>query len=109
MKYSFLFIILLSANVFGDEALEEKKSNYRLNVRYKGGPYLIYDCVGSYYACVDADSNELCKADREKSKLGKEVRYPCAPLEKFPEKKKCLLMNYTVLEKTDHKRFCYPK
>lgn len=101
--------VVIPAAKSDDELIETKKSNYQITNRYKGGPYLIYDCDGEYYACVDEDSSGKCRERREKSISKKETRLPCAPLKKFDDKKTCLEKNYEVLESLAVKRFCFPK
>lgn len=124
MKMIFTFILLsISVKAFTEEAapvvvpaaksneelIEEKKSNYQITNRYKGGPYLVYDCEGEFYACVDVDGSEKCREKRDESINKKETRLPCAPLKKFEDKKTCLQKNYEVLEAVATKRFCFPK
>lgn len=125
MKNVLLFILLsISVKAFSEEAapvvvpvkapsddelIETKKSNYQITNRYKGGAYLIYDCDGEYYACVDEDSSVKCRERRDKSISKKEARLPCAPLKKFDDKKTCLQKNYEVLESVAVKRFCFPR
>lgn len=92
-----------------DEAGEERRSNYMMNARYRGGPFLVYDCEGQYYACVDQDGTDSCAEKRTKSMEKKESKYPCAPLKKFPNKEACLQKNYDVMESMALKRFCFPK
>ena len=91
------------------EVIETRKPDYQITNRYKGGPYLIYDCVGEFYACVDQDSSEKCREKRDVSISKKETRLPCAPLKQFNDKKSCLQKNYEVLESVAVKRFCFPK
>ncbi len=92
-----------------DDSLEFKKSNYQMNARYQAGAFLIYDCEGEYYACVDQDGSEKCRENRDASIKKKEKRYSCSPLKKFEDKKTCLQKNYEVIESLALKRFCYPK
>jgi hypothetical protein len=124
MKNVFIIILLsISVKAFAEEAaqgvvpaakpneelVETRKSNYQLTNRYKGGPYLVYDCQGEFYACVDVDGSEKCREKRDESINKKETRLPCAPLKKFEDKKTCLQKNYEVLESIAVKRFCFPK
>ena len=92
-----------------DEELYYKRSNYKINERYSGGSYLIYNCKNDYYTCVDEYSNGLCLDQRKMAKEKNQNYYPCAPLKKFPTKKECLLENYTAVEMMALKRFCYPQ
>lgn len=121
MKTIFFFILMiLSVQIYAEEAaataankadktLEEKKSNFQLNAKYKAGAFLVYDCRGEYYACVDQDGSDKCREERDLSLQRKETRLPCAPLKKFADKQTCLKKNYEVLESLAVKRFCYPK
>jgi len=124
MKNVFLIILFsISVKAFTEEAapvivpvapsndvvIETKKSNYQITNRYKAGPYLIYDCTGEFYACVDQDGSENCRQKRDVSITKKEPRLPCAPLKSFADKKSCLQKNYEVLESAAVKRFCFPK
>lgn len=119
MILTFIFIIM-TVKTYAEEAadvaakpveaeLEFKKINYRMNGRYTAGEFLIFDCQGEYYACVDQDGTEKCRENRDLSIKKKEKRYPCAPLKKFDDKKTCLEKNYEVMESLALKRFCYPK
>jgi len=121
MKTILSFLLMIVAvQVYAEEAagvaakpaedlLEVKKSNYQMNARYKAGAFLIYDCEGEYYACVDQEGSEKCRENRDASINKKENRYPCSPLKKFENKTSCLEKNYEVIESLALKRFCYPK
>lgn len=86
-----------------------KKTDYQINGRYKAGAFLIYDCEGEYYACVDQDGSDKCRTKREEGIVKKQTRLPCAPLKNFDDKKTCLEKNYEVVEALAAKRFCFPK
>lgn len=92
-----------------EDLSESIKSNYQINSLYKAGMFLIYDCQGEHYACVDSDGYKKCREERDESIQKKEKRYPCSPLKKFENKKACLKKNYEVIEMVAIKRFCYPK
>ena len=105
-----LFFILSTNLLLGDEF---SRSHYQINKHYKAGAFLIYDCEGLYFSCVDADSNEACKSKREFAMANanntKDQSYPCAPLRKFSEQADCQRKNYAVVEANAKRRFCYPK
>ena len=122
MKMIFCFLLMIvtvqvyaeeaavvAAKPADDDSLEIKKSNYQMNARYKAGAFLIYDCQGEYYACVDQEGSDKCRENRDASISKKEKRYPCSPLKKFENKTACLDKNYEVIESLALKRFCYPK
>jgi hypothetical protein len=108
---AFHFFSALAAEKKAERENDEivRKSDYTINDRYHAGPYLIFDCRGKYYACVDDVSNDNCSERRKESIELKKKIYPCAPLKKFDDKEKCLYKNYEVVESVAMKRFCYPK
>lgn len=93
----------------GQKDLLEKKGNYQINGKFKAGNYLIYDCRGGYYACVDKDGYELCENKRQEGIKTNEERYDCAPLKQYEEKLKCIAGNYSAIDSAAAKRFCYPR
>ncbi len=110
----FSLLISLPVSALDEEAqsnkdLLEKKGNYQINSKYKGGDNLIFDCKGGYYACVDNDGYELCQEKRKQGLDPKSARYECAPLKKYDEKTKCIVSNYQAVDSTAAKRFCYSK
>ncbi len=112
MKILLLLILQLNieaADTANTPAANFRKEDYPLDDKYKGGPYLIYDCERKHYACVDVDGHELCKTARQKSIDEKTKEYACAPLKIFDEKKKCIIKNYEVMERNAWKRFCFIK
>lgn len=105
-----LFVFLFSTALFAVESDEViRKSDYAINTSYRGGEYLIYDCKGKYYTCVDDTSYDACKIKRKDSKDKNELKYACAPLKKFKDKEECLAYNYKAIEAVSVKRFCYPQ
>lgn len=109
MKGLLIFLVILSVEAAETPAKNFRKEDYPLDDKYKGGPYLIYDCERKHYACVDVDGHELCKTARQKSIDEKAKEYACAPLKMFDEKTKCVLKNYEVMERNAWKRFCFIK
>lgn len=108
-KYFVLF--LLAANVYCEtnQTGENHIADYPIDLKYKAGSYLIYDCKRSHYACVDKDGHSSCKEERAFAIQTKEKALPCAPLKKFDDKKSCVLKQYEVVAINAAKRFCYPK
>ena len=90
------------------EEVELEPGQYQLNDRYRGGPHLIYDCRGLFFACVDIESKEKCQQSREISFQKKEEILRCAPLASFKDKESCLKRNYEAIGEVQRKIFCYP-
>lgn len=109
MKLTILLFAMMSVSqlLAQDSELEAKKSQYPINSRYKAGQYLIYDCFGRYYTCVEEDSYLACKTKREQNQT--KGAYLCAPLKKFKNKEECVAQNYQAIETNTLQRFCYPK
>ena len=89
--------------------VDDSRAQYSITTKYRGGHYLIYDCKGSYYTCVNKDSYELCESERTKSKSLSEKIYRCAPLRMFKNKEECLQKNYQIIERVTLKKFCFPQ
>ena len=101
-----LFLSLLfSFNLSADEF----KSEYQINAQYKAGAYLIYNCEGKYYACVDKDAFDKCSEKRKDSIDKKKESYSCAPLKQFENKTICSQQNYNVVGNVLRQRFCNPR
>lgn len=109
MRLVALTLVFLSVGqlLAQDSELESKKSQYQINSRYKAGQYLIYDCFGRYYTCVEQDSFEACKTKRAQNHT--KGPYLCAPLKKFKNKEECVKHNYEAIEAATLQRFCFPK
>lgn len=73
---------------------------------YKQGEYLIYDCKGHYFACVNDFSFELCRERRDDAILNKRDNLPCAPLKKFKTQKECFKNQYQQIHNPKDKMFC---
>lgn len=112
MKFAF-FLLFLSAFNFAFSAEEKelftKNSEYNVDWKYLAGEYLIYDCERQHYVCVNVTGNENCEEERKYAIEKKLEIYPCAPLQKFADKKSCVLKDYEVVDRMAARRFCYPK
>lgn len=86
-----------------------KRIDYSIDWKYKAGEYFIYDCKRNYFACVDLDGYERCVEDRKNSIAKEKSKYDCAPLKQFPDKRACIVYNYSIIERVATKKFCYPK
>jgi hypothetical protein len=109
-----LFLLFtFSLNCFGqgDSELmaEMRKNNYQIDWKYNAGEYLIFDCDRNHYACVNDEGNNNCLEERKFAIETKEIKYPCAPLKKFSDKKTCVKKNYQIVDLNAIRAFCYPK
>jgi hypothetical protein len=80
---------------------------YKIDDKYSGGPYLVYDCQLKHFACVSEVDNKHCIEERNQAIQRKLEIYPCANLTKFKDKKECLEKNYLVINENKLKKFCY--
>jgi hypothetical protein len=114
MKSLFVGFILLvfSMNLFAEaepeKIIESKVNDYKIDLKYIAGEYLLYDCEKRHYACVSVVSFLNCKEDRKSEIKAKAKGFSCAPLEKFASKKICLEKSYKIVYLNAPKRFCYP-
>jgi hypothetical protein len=90
------------------EFLEEyyESSTLRISKEYRSGIYLIYDCEGRFYACVNSQSFEYCKEKRARSKEKKRKLMACAPLKKFDTGPACIETLYKTIHNPVDKAFC---
>jgi hypothetical protein len=86
-----------------------KRIDYAIDWKYKAGEYFIYDCKREYYACVDSEGYDRCVEDRKNSITKGKSKYDCAPLKQFPDKRACIVYNYSIIERVATKLFCFPK
>ncbi len=114
MKFLFLSFLLFifSMNLFAEteqEKISENKiSDYKIDLKYIAGEYLLYDCEKSHYACVSVVGFLNCQENRKSETKVKAKSFSCAPLEKFATKKICLEKSYKIVDLNAPKRFCYP-
>lgn len=77
-----------------------------ISAEYKQGEYLIYDCSGHFYACVNDLSYENCRQKREQDNEDKRSILSCAPLKKFKNQKECFDEQYEQIHTPKNKIFC---
>lgn len=106
----FLFFIHQSfGQKLEDEFKKDFKSDYRIDEKYSGGKYLIFNCEKSHFACVDYYSFLNCAEERKQAFNKKSTVLPCAPLLKLEDKTFCIKKNYELVYLNAAKRFCAPK
>lgn len=74
---------------------------------YARGSFLIYDCIGKYFACVDKASNYNCVEKRDKAKTFSKKNLECAPLKFFKTDELCKRELYINMYKLNKKTFCF--
>jgi hypothetical protein len=111
MKLVFLFIFISSSfgQVLEDQFKRDDRAGYKIDRKYYGGEYLIYNCEVSNFACVDLPSFQKCTDERKLALENKRAVLPCAPLKKFKDKISCVQKNYELVHLNAVKGFCLPK
>ncbi|PIP93627.1 MAG: hypothetical protein COW00_03720 [Bdellovibrio sp. CG12_big_fil_rev_8_21_14_0_65_39_13] len=88
------------------EEFEKSMLEPIISADYKQGEFLIYDCSGHYFACVNDVSFENCRQSREKDIEDKRSVLSCAPLKKFKNQKECFKEQYEQIHQPKNKIFC---
>ena len=95
----FFLIFLSSFTVFARE-------DYVINIQYRGGDNLIYDCNEKYFVCVSDTGRDQCETDRQEAKDNGKENYPCAVLKVYKKKEDCLQKQYEIANVNALKRYC---
>lgn len=82
---------------------------YQIDIKYRGGSNLIFDCQSRHYACVDTESFNKCIDKRNYNYSFDAPELACAPLKRFLTKEECVLYQYNVQERSPKLFFCYKK
>jgi len=88
------------------EEFEKSMLEPIISAEYKQGEFLIYDCKGRYFACVNDLSYENCRKKREQDVEDKRSILSCAPLKKFNNQKECFKEQYEQIHQPKNKIFC---
>ena len=108
---TFFNFILFFSLVFGEvvdielELLEASKY-HAISKEYRQGEYLIYDCEGHYFACVDIDSNHICQNKRSIAWKTRQLYLSCTSLQRFPTIDLCIKQQYRLIFNEVDKSFC---
>ena len=82
-------------------------SKYRaISKQYKQGEYLIYDCNGQYFACVDVDSYKNCQNKRFVAWKTRQQNLGCSPLKGLASIELCIKQQYSLIFNGADKTFC---
>lgn len=92
-----------------EDTTDVKLEEYGLDLRYRAGKHLIYDCDRGFYVCVDDVSRDNCNFRREKQEMHKNNSLSCAFFKTYPDKKTCVLEQYKMMEKKLKPVFCFRK
>lgn len=125
MKYTFLiiYVVFLMATSFakseGKSAVKNvkkqtnevmlnklKRSEKLISYDYWQGKYLIYDCKGRHFICVDEKGYDACTKKRENSYVKRRYNLGCAPLKEYKNQDKCFSAVYTIVHSIKSKKFC---
>lgn len=79
---------------------------YLLTNQYVSGHYLIFDCSGDFFACVDGPSYSRCEQARNGAREFKKRHLKCAPLKRFAHEKECHATQYQLMHKKRSTIFC---
>ncbi len=105
MNKFILLTFLIVSNIFAqgvgaEDTYEKRKEEYQVNLHYRAGNSLIYDCKRKYYVCVNDDGEKDCREKRTADLLNEDVfNYRCAVFKKFESKEACVLTQNKMMEK----------
>ncbi len=90
-----------------NDFVEDSKDERPMDKKYTSGLWLLYDCIGHYYACVDGESFKACQISHKKNTAYlKNLRYPCAPFKKFESRVNCLKEQYRLIQRGGNLSLC---
>lgn len=99
------FDLLLGAK--DRELMQAKTHNTKyISDIYRSGNYLIFDCEGGHYACVNKDGFEYCRSLRSESLAEGNKVVSCAPLKKFSRYQFCVEKQKNLVDYPVDKLFC---
>ncbi|WP_157868250.1 hypothetical protein [Halobacteriovorax marinus] len=91
------------------DATLRRRLEPRISDKYYLGRFLIYDCEGRHFACVNYPSFFNCQERRENDKENKEVYFSCAPLKQYETLKDCTQAYLNYIYRRTNKSFCINK
>lgn len=98
-------------SVINGELYEQSRYDVGLQISevYNQGPFLIYDCQGSFWACVSEEGNNICVEGRDATKNVGADFYPCAPIQRYATIEDCEVVQSDLVERNLSDEICYPK
>ena len=88
------------------DATLRRRLEPRISDKYYLGRFLVYDCEGQHFACVNLPSFFNCEESRENEKKNKEVFFSCAPLKQYKTLKDCTDAYLGFVYRRTSKSFC---
>lgn len=89
-----------------EEELRNEVLLPRIDLKYRSGGYLIYDCEDQHFVCVDARGFGQCDVDRQESRERGRLILSCSPLKRFQSFELCLEELYRLMHQSTHKSIC---
>lgn len=89
------------------DRLQWERSHPAISPKYFRGNFLIYDCEGMHFACVEEKNFLACKDKRENLIIQGEEKLPCAPFREYPTYGQCIKMQYELMHKGKPQAFCF--
>ena len=83
------------------------ENEYPISKDYSRGRYLIYDCQGKFFACVNKRSFDLCDEKRNKNIDELLFILSCAPLRKFKDLQICYSEQIKQINRPQVQFFCF--
>ncbi|MCP4913152.1 MAG: hypothetical protein GY909_08530 [Oligoflexia bacterium] len=91
------------------DEIRRKRFEPRISRKYYRGEHLIYDCKSNHFACVNRESFNLCKENREFDIVERRRNLRCAPLKVFRTQKECFDEQYKQIHNQKIKIICINK
>lgn len=89
-----------------EEQLRNEVLLPRIDLKYRSGGYLIYDCADQHFVCVDSRGFSQCQLDREFSRESERLILACSPLKRFNSFELCLDELYRLMHQARPKTIC---
>lgn len=99
-----IFYLLLSFNSFSE--IEYHSDTKQISQKYYDGPFLIYDCEKSHWACVDKDGKVDCDKARDFAKINFRKNLACVVFKEFKSRKDCELFQQKKVNNPGGKEYC---
>ncbi len=77
-----------------------------ISEEYKEGPFLIYDCAGKFWACVDTEGFKSCQDKRKEASAKAKTNLACTPIQEFNTSSLCFLSQQKMVDFPRPVNFC---
>ena len=85
---------------------EIKRKEVWISTEYREGSFLIYDCKGRHFTCVNQEGYSKCINLRKYSYDKRNLNLGCAPLKEYKKAKLCYNALYGMIHSIKSKKFC---